>query len=178
MTHKLIKQLINPKTQSYLEFKNFVLSLSFSWYWNSLIGDQHLNVDGYHNIGHYGHVFLERPEQVKNRIPRQTSEYLNDVSNIILEILESNNIEVNSFLRISANCVHSSDQILNSTPHVDHEFDHKNILLYLTNVGGSTVVKDEIFTPNEDDIILFGGETHYMQTPQKDRRVVLVATFV
>jgi len=175
---KLIKQLNNPKTQSYLEFKDFTLSLFFPWYWNSSIGTPHLNTDGYHNLGHYGHVFLERPEQVKNKIPRQTSEHLDKISEIIVEILEFNNIEVNSFIRISANCVHPSNEILKSTPHVDHEFDHKNILLYLTNAGGYTVVNDEIFDPNEDDVILFGGEMHYMQTPQKDRRVVLVATFV
>jgi hypothetical protein len=174
----LITQLNNPKTQSYLQFKNFVLSLVFPWYWNSSIGSPHLDTEGYHNLGHYGHVFLERPEQVRNRIPRQSSEHLDKVSDVIAEILQFNTIELNSFLRISANCVHSSNEILNSTPHVDHEFDHKNILLYLTSAGGSTVVGDEVFNPNEDDVIIFGGETHYMQTPEKDRRVVLVATFV
>ncbi len=176
--NKLVTQLVNPKTQSYLEFKDLVLSLVFPWYWNSTIGDLSLKVEGYHNLGHYGHVFLERPEQVRNRVPRQTSEHLDKVSDIIAEILQFNNIELNSFLRISANCVHPSSDILNSTPHVDHEFDHKNILLYLTSAGGSTVVKDEIFNPNEDDVIIFGGETHYMQTPKKDRRIILVATFV
>jgi len=174
----LITQLNNPKTQSYLQFKNFVLSLSFPWYWNSSIGSPHLDTEGYHNLGHHGHVFLKRPEQVKNRIPHQTSEHLDEVSNVILEILGFNNIEVNSFIRISANSVHPSNEILNSTPHVDHEFEHKNILLYLTSAGGSTIVGDEIFNPNEDDVIIFGGEKHYMQTPVKDRRVILVATFV
>ena len=59
----------------------------------------------------------------------------------------------------------------------------KNLIVYLTNAGGKTFVKNEDTSkyeehdPVEDDIILFTGE-HYMQTPRDKRRVILVATMI
>jgi len=174
---KLIEHLHNPKTDLYLEFKNFVLSRDFTWYYYpSSITDVD---DLKSNVSFYNHTFLIRPEFTENKIPTPNCEYLNIVSRLFLEILEFNNVKINYFLRINANCVHPLEKIVSTVPHIDHQFpEHKNAIIYLTNAGGSTVVQDEIFNPKEDDVIVFGGEMHNIQTPEKDRRIVLVATFV
>ena len=54
----------------------------------------------------------------------------------------------------------------------------ENLLIYLTNAGGKTVVGDEYHDPREDDVITFGGDEHYHYTPEKERRIVIVATFI
>ena len=78
------------------------------------------------------------------------------------------------FLRSSANCNHAEGGIQLSEPHVDHDFPHWNMIVYLEG-DGSTFVEGEEYVPKEDDIILFKGE-HYMQRPSKGRRVILVST--
>jgi len=181
--NSVITILNNPKTEAYFELKNHILSYDFAWYWNSKSTnyDNKINsnydLSEYVNIPFYSHGFLKRPEDTLNKIPNCNSQYVDYASNVFLEILEHNNIKVNSFLRINANCVHPLEKILNSVPHVDHNYEHKNIIIYLTDSGGCTVVKNESYEPKEDDIITFGGEIHYMQTPQKNRRVILLATF-
>jgi hypothetical protein len=174
----LIRQLYNPKTSLYLEFKNYIFSNSFAWYYYSKSTSNDLEDENYFNIPFYGHQFLIRPEETQNKISKVNSQHLDTVSKIFLEIFEHNNIKVNYFLRINANCVHPFERVFDTMPHIDHPFEHKNSIIYLTNAGGSTIVGDEIFNPNEDDVIIFGGEKHYIQTPKKDRRVILVATFV
>ena len=47
----------------------------------------------------------------------------------------------------------------------------------MTSSGGETFVEGEKFDPKEDDVIVFEGR-HYMKRPIKDKRIVLVATFM
>ena len=64
-----------------------------------------------------------------------------------------------------------------SEPHIDHRFPHFNLLVYLTNEGdgGETIVEDEKFHPQANNIILFKGK-HHMKRPCVGRRVVLIST--
>ena len=64
-----------------------------------------------------------------------------------------------------------------SVPHEDHEYPHKNMLIYLTDAGGSTFVEGEEFAPEEDDVIIFEG-IHWHELPKQKRRVVLVMTYI
>ena len=174
----MIKSLINPKTQLYLDFKKFVLSGDFYWSYNSDMTYQDPPNSNYTNIFYYSHMFLMRPGNNPFRFPKNNSDHLEFAAQVFLEIFKHNEIEINSFLRINANCVHPYSNILNTVPHTDHDYDHKNALIYLTNSGGCTVVENNVYDPKEDDVIIFGGESHYHQTPRQDRRVVLVATFI
>ena len=61
--------------------------------------------------------------------------------------------------------------------HVDHDFPHKNLLIYLTDAGGKTIVGNESHDPKEDDIIMFPGLMHCIETSHTKDRVVLVVTF-
>lgn len=177
---KLIKKLNNPTTFSYNSFKTFISTENFPWYYSSytsVSSENSIEYQNHVNLPYYFHHFLVRPDGFPQKTPIVNSEYFDTVSNIFLEIFEHNNIKINYFLRICANCVHPSEQIVNSVPHIDHLFEHKNAIIYLTNAGGSTLVGNDSHNPKEDDVIIFGGELHYHQTPLKDRRIVLVATF-
>lgn len=178
----MISVLKNPKTNLYFEVKNTVLSINFRWFWNSgsiyKIDHEKDNSKDNGNISFYSHILLDRPEKTESRVSLCTSEHTEPISRCIAEILRYNNVQLNAFLRINANAVHPFKKIINTTSHIDHQFDHKNIILYLTDAGGSTTVGKNIYNPKEDDVITFGGEYHHFQTPKDQRRVVIVATFI
>ena len=179
-----ITKLKNPKTNIYLELKDFVLSHNFPWYWCSGATPHIKNHEGHHDVPYFSHEFLRRPDssELEPRFPKVCSENASIISSILVDILDLNKIYVNCFLRINANCVFSTQESINTMPHKDHSFPHKNILVYLTDVGGNTVVEDEFHEPKEDDVIVFNGLEHYVTTPKHTdvpvRRIVLVATFI
>ena len=179
----MIDILENPKTDLYLELKKKVTSNEFPWFWyHESIGKDAYGIgakkDGRYNTSFYSHIFVQRPEVTPSSICFPVSEYSGMVSECIVQILNHNNIKVNAFLRINANAVHPTEKVHNTTSHVDHNFEHKNVIVYLTSAGGPTIVENEIHDPKEDDVITFGGKFHHFQTPKTERRVVLVATFI
>jgi hypothetical protein len=173
----LIKKLHNPKTKLYYDFKHHILSEEFPWFYLEH-STPNLFSENYSNVPFYSHSFLLRPEDTQFKLPEKFSDFVDTAHQIFLEILHFNRIPVNCFFRMNANCVQPTREVLNTVPHIDHPFEHNNLIVYLTSSGGSTIVGNESHSPNEDDVILFGGETHYIQTPQEKRRVILVATFV
>jgi hypothetical protein len=170
--------LKNPKTESYLLTKEKILSSEFAWVWrHQSTNHTEYDVSKYSNVPYYSHCFLTAPTKLK--IPVITCEHTYAVSNVLLEILQENNISINSFIRINANCVHPLENVVSTVPHVDHKFQHKNIIVYLTDAGGKTFVGNDAHDPCEDDVIVFDGlEEHYLQTPKDKRRIVIVATFI
>lgn len=174
--------LENPKTELYLDLKGYILSSEFPWYWcsESTYGNHKKHL--YKNVPFYSHTFIARPEHSKIKIPKISSPVAEKVCGVLVQILNHNNVGINSFLRINANCLHPQNGEFKTVPHFDHEYNHKNMIVYLTQSGGSIVVnvgsdKEELFEPKEDDVIFFGGVSHYVITPKEERRIALVATF-
>lgn len=178
----MISKLKNPKTPLYLKFKEEIFSTNFWWYYHPTSTFTNKDGDDYINVPFYSHTFLMRPDPPAhcnpNKTPKPNSDYFDTVSKVFIEIFEHNKIDINYFLRINANCVHPLNKVYNTIPHLDHSFNHKIAIIYLTDSGGSTIVEDEKHDPEEDDVIVFGGETHYFQTPEKTRRVILIASFL
>ena len=161
----MLKTLKNPITSNYLELKNLVLSSDFPWLYTVST-----------KMPFYSHVFLDRPENVKFSNPQ--SELLGLNLKVLDEIIQHNNLfDRYFFLRSNANCVHTDTGEQFSEPHIDHRFPHFNLLVYLTNEGdgGETIVEDEKFFPQANNVILFTGK-HYMIRPSVGRRVVLIST--
>ena len=80
---------------------------------------------------------------------------------------------------MNANAVYPTEKNLPSPVHVDHEFPHKNLLIYLTDPqGGTTIVEGKEYLAKEYDVILFDGKPHCARPPSKDIRIVLVFTFL
>ena len=171
----MIKLLKNVLTPDYLELKNIVLSENFNWFYGT---SQHHNdpcEEGRIHMSYYRHGFLGRPEMTG--FQSVDSQYTEKNILVLHQILRSNNLfRPNGyfFLRSCANCTHPDQSGQLSASHVDHEFPHWNLLIYLEG-GGRTFVESEEHTPKEDDIILFKGR-HYMERPKRGRRVVLVST--
>ncbi len=177
----MIKLLQNPKSADYIDFKRWVNSTSFSWKYNPSSTPDIKNSTKM-DVPFYCHSFMKRPEQYGYPVIDDPQETHGAVQ-ILNQIIEHNQIPFNSFIRIAVNAVHPQKDVMSSIPHVDHQFPHGNLIIYLNNAGGSTFVKndltfqDEVHIPKEDDIILFTGE-HYMQTPKDDRRIILIATMI
>jgi len=113
--------------------------------------------------------------------PEVSSGFINLVHDALVEVVNFNNLTLNSFIRINANCVHPTKTNNLTVPHYDHKFDHFNMIIYLNDAGGETVVLENgnriEHHPKEDDIILFQG-LHCHRPPKEKRRIVLVTTFI
>ena len=176
----------NPKFDTYKELKKFVLSPSCKWiYTEETIppsDDGSIDIN-YKNTSLYSHSFLDRPRSDVVRYPAVgDSEYIDLVTSAICDIMEYNGFCIRSFYRICANATHPYDKVYSTIPHVDHAYEHGNIILYLTDAGGKTFIEQrpdhyEYHDPKEDDVLLFSGK-HYNETPLDKRRVVIVATFM
>lgn len=180
----MLIELKNPITETYLFLKNQVLSSHFPWFWfeSSTGGRIH---EGHTDVPYYGHCVIERPSFSKESplylYPKVTSDKYIDVTNeVVKEIALFNNLDINSVFRINFNCVHHVDG--NPTiPHTDHDFPHKNLLIYFNNSAGNTIVygekKNYSFEPKEDAVIMFEGLHCGGQPLKGQRRVVLVVTY-
>jgi len=175
----MISEFSNPKTQEYLKFKKEVLDCYFPWCWTAdSVQDENDNPHK-NPIPVFTHTIVKRPLDPPdyNLYPKQTSAYVNIANSILQQIFLYNKINVECVFRIGVNLtipVIGSEKTL---PHVDHDFPHKNLLIYLNGGDGDTVCGGESFSPKEDAIIVFEGE-HYHYLPSKSRRVVLICTFM
>ena len=168
----MIKELNNPLGGDYIELKSFILSCNFPWF--RFTNTTHNDSDD--SIEMFSHTFLERPE-VNKGYSKANSPYIDRCIDVVKQILINNNIKFDLFFRLSCNLVYPTKQVKRTTEHVDHKFFHKNILIYLSDSDGDTVVENQIYTPKEDGAIIFSGK-HYHYTPLKNSRIVLVGTFL
>lgn len=179
------KKLNNTFSPTYFELKKYILSADFPWYWNPKATPDDVDTGDYQDVPFYSHVFLARPRwksMVDKLYPQQQSVLLDRFYPLLDEIVQFNSLNVNSFMRINANCVHPQDDSRITIPHNDHQFDHKNLIIYFTDAGGETILFDEnnqkqYYDPKEDDIVTFEG-LHCMNPPKKQRRVIIVATYI
>tara|TARA_B100000287_G_C20189947_1_gene605733 strand:- start:56 stop:592 length:537 start_codon:yes stop_codon:yes gene_type:complete len=178
----MIRVLENHKTEAYLNIKNRAINdLAYFWDESSTHGDDPSPSGKYENFGFYSHALIMRAES-GSPFTRNNSGLVDVAAGVVEEILVSNNIKINYICRMTINCVHPTKSNKYSIPHVDHDFPHKNLLIYFTDSGGETVVESVLGNkkhyPKEDDVIMFDGVKHYHRPPKEGRRIVLVTTFV
>tara|TARA_B100000941_G_C28281184_1_gene436582 strand:+ start:29 stop:643 length:615 start_codon:yes stop_codon:yes gene_type:complete len=187
----MIEVLKNPLTPNYHKLKEIILSDNF--HWKNIISTMDVvsNTDGHIHMPVDIHTFIPRPEttqddnttgslskKIGDAERESKSEYVDLCVTVMNEILDYSNLfGTYIFHRAAANRTYADEGIQLSEPHIDHNFPHNNLLVYLTNSGGETFVEGEKFNPKEDDVIVFEGR-HYMKRPIKDKRIVLVATFM
>lgn len=108
---------------------------------------------------------------------RVVSQHLPEFMGVLTDIINHNGIRVNYLLRASVNAIEPliTNPVV-SVDHVDHEFPHQNLIIYLTDAGGATHCEGYTHDPCEDDIIQFKG-MHCHDLPLNKRRVVFVATY-
>ena len=170
----MINRLKNPRFYSYQQMKELFTGPNLSWsYSQDLQFEQ--PPEGHQRMPFMSHNILIRPEHIG--YPTKASPYFNMVCFALKEIHEFNDVKIKGLYRINANLTFPTAPLLPSIPHVDHDFPHENVLIYLNDTGGDTVVDGEHYSPHEDDVITFGGEKHYMYPPEKGGRIVIVATY-
>lgn len=187
----MIQQLTNPKTPKYIEAKNLANDYILAWYYKDSSTSNRFKerynrntIDSYSikNFGFYSHCLLSRP--LDNYYTSVNSNFWESIYLPMLkEIIMVNDLKVNMFCRASLNCTEPSNEQIISEPHYDHDFEHKNLIVYLNDAGGATVIIDEnnlsiteSFEPTEDSIITFTG-LHCLKPSIKKRRIILVATY-
>jgi len=186
----MIQILQNSQSEKYKTLKNTILGQYFPWYYYENTTEQ-AEIDGHRNVPQYAHSFIARPEEFG--WSKHDSGMHQLAVDVVREILSENNFgsepdwlrdnsmtstKQNYFiLRLATNCIFPSEGAQFSLPHIDHSFPHLNFITYLTNSGGSTFIEDVEHKPEEDQSILFSG-IHYLQLPQKGRRIVLVGTIM
>ena len=167
----MITKLKNPKTVNYYEMKSRVLSDTFTWTHNGWNPNSH--------PGFFGHTIIGRPQKDGHRYPEIISDHAEFVHNVVLDILEYNDIVLNCIFRINFNLCYPQGSPKLSPWHVDHDFPHNNLLVYLTDAGGRTFVGNGFHDPKEDDAITFDGlQEHRIETPIDKFRVSLVVTYM
>ena len=164
-----IVQLKNPKTKQYESLKNYILSNNFPWYYNKWM-------DG---TLWFSHGVLIRPTEDK-KYSTVNNENILQFQKVLDEIFDYNDLELKCLFRINVNLVTPKKGVQVTPAHWDHHWDHKSMLIYLTDAGGKTYVEREEFDPKEDDIISFSGypEKHYYRVPKEKNRVVIVLTYI
>tara|TARA_B100000965_G_scaffold290747_1_gene248553 strand:- start:98 stop:664 length:567 start_codon:yes stop_codon:yes gene_type:complete len=186
-----IRKLKNPNTPLYNDLKKIILGNNFAW--NYMKSNTWFDINASHKLIYdpendntfqkssmHHHSFLLRSD-LNNLYAKVNSPYMEDVNRMYCEIFNANRDVMKSF-NMMCRCAANETQPYNgpdgkTRAHVDHDFPHKNMLIYLTNAGGNTFVEDEEFAPEEDDVIIFEG-LHWHQLPKHKRRIVLVMTYI
>ena len=142
----------------------------------------------------FGHNIMSRLEQT-NFIPSPQSPLFFDTFRYVHELCLSKNIPMRGLGRASVNINYSDDTKYMGAIHVDHDFHHLQILTYLNDSDGETILFDKRFdgnnnfiedgdypilakiTPKKGRILVFDGSLYHTATPpSKGLRMVLVST--
>ncbi len=167
-----IKKLKNPKSDHYRRFKGAILEEDFPWYYNASNST---------TPSFFSHKFITRPEEGGwEKFPVKSSDNVEHAHWLVTQILDHNDIEVKCLLRMNLNLVYPYHGRQETPVHVDHEYPHKNLIIYFTSAGGKIIMPDikESFDPREDDVIMFESTPHYIELPRKEFRIALVTTYI
>jgi len=169
----MIQKISIKKTENYLKLKEIALG-GIPWYYHSSTSPRS------EDFPFFGHAIVSTP-RIPNLFPTYCSDHHVICNTVLTEIFRENYIDVKCVFRAGLNMsLPLISDAQHSYPHYDHNFDHKNLLVYLTDSDGDTVIceKNELRnTPKEDTGIIFEGK-HYHYLPTYGRRIVLVCTFM
>lgn len=130
------------------------------------------------------HTVLQRKEDRKLG-ETFNSVYTNQTLSILSNFFKKTKIDKVNFFRIAYNYTFNIG-VKKSYIHVDHEHDHQQAIIYLTDTldknTPTVIVNDKGKTlekcyPEKDKGIIFPKKPHYHIFPKKGARLVLVATF-
>jgi hypothetical protein len=172
-----MKKIIEDKNILTLEEKNhienYILGSEFPFYWN----DDQVQPD---NLPFFGHTLKHRETKNINSYEYYFFE------KIIIRFCEKHKIKINEILRACINFTYPLN-VKRGTIHRDHNFPHKQILIYLTDSkNGYTYIfnnKNKIIKkikPEKYKLVCFENVNHAASYPdyKEKRRVLTVFTFV
>jgi hypothetical protein len=156
------------------KFIEFMLSSSFPLYYQS-------STEGY---SFFGHSFLDRNKNNKDVEGDVNSPYWEFIHKLFKEICVKYHIKSKIIYRSALNMTSYNTNKMGDL-HVDHDFAHKNFLMYLNDFSnGSTYIQDEDTKEIKEikakkyKVVIFGGHMHAQGfCGNGERRAVLVVTF-
>ena len=131
------------------------------------------------------HIVKVRPE-IREKGETYNSYTGHVFEDMLMTFCKKNNIAVKESLRIAVNFTYNNGTI--SCPiHLDHEFPHKQLLIYLNDPldkQAKTVILDKDkktilkeITPEQYKGVCFNDKPHYLYYPKIGERIVAVFTF-
>jgi hypothetical protein len=186
MFYKENKMLVNKQEVSIIQ--NNILSVNFPWFYHQISTTQEYPV--------YTHTLIHRYD-IKNEQPIINSEVFPVFENIVLRFCEKEKINFKKFTRAVINSI-SFNRFEKVDAHIDHDFKHKVLMIYLNATDGDTIIYDKKFNgkdriissrnlnilktikPEMYKVVCWDGDYYHAATYPKtnNRRVVFVATFI
>tara|TARA_Y100000114_G_scaffold157041_1_gene186709 strand:+ start:3105 stop:3623 length:519 start_codon:yes stop_codon:yes gene_type:complete len=142
------------------------------WYWAPNAAEVG---DGGH---HFIHHIINKDKGYYNQNPNQ--KWFED---ILYNFAKEQKFKIKEIFRCAINITFNNGKIDRVPAHVDHDYKHKQLLLYLNNSSGETVILDKksrpfkIVRPEEFKAISFDSVLHYHYFPINSVRRVVVYTF-
>jgi hypothetical protein len=142
----------------------------FPFYWN----DNQTKND---NLPFLSHILLDR------RNSKIQSGLYYFFEKILIKFCEKHKINLNKIFRGAINLTYPLN-VKKGKLHVDHEFSHKQLIIYLNESnGGDTLLYNnnkkliKRIEPKEFKIICFENCLHTLTYPKSGRRVICIMTF-
>ena len=163
-----------PEQEGFFEL---VRGGNFPWYSLRTLDDDH-------SPNQFCHALMRRSLSGEPEEGIINSNYYEYSKNLFLDVCESLGLEVRDIYRLAFNNTTYSPQKW-VDPHKDHEFDHKVMLLYVSQFDkGQTYLMDEnknvvhVIEPEKYKAVVFNNcyHTHTFCLPDQ-LRIVMVATF-
>ena len=186
MFYKESKNFLKKEEISFIN--NSILDNNFPWYYQPAATTDECPV--------YTHTIIHRYDIEKEK-PNINSNIYPIFEEIVLRFCKKHKIKFNVFTRASVNSISFNKKEIN-VPHVDHDFKHKVLMIYLNDTEGDTIVFNKKYddknnlilskklpilrkiNPEPYKIVCWDGDYYHAATyPKlKNRRVVFVSTFI
>lgn len=155
-----------------------ILGPNFPFYWNDSATHEP------DNCGFMVHTVLNRPEVRTAQDTGINSDYHDFFVEIFNSFCLNNQVSYREILRIAVNMT-MHNGIAVSRAHTDHNFPHRQCLLYLNDSPTSltTILEEDGKTVWKEiraerfKAVCFPDRQHYVHLPREGRRVVVVYTF-
>ena len=122
-------ELKNPKTEKYLDLVEEIKSENFPWFYVEDVIRLPHNIS---KIPWYSHAVLTRCSNI-NEKSFINSNYYQKFEDVLYEIFDFNSIKIKRFYRINVNSTHNFSNLI-APVHVDHSFEHNQLIVYLNDV--------------------------------------------
>ena len=122
------------------------------------------------------HAFMVHDK--KTNTSKINSSIYKEVFDILKTFCNKNKIKLNKCFRANLNITFPL-KTKTGKFHKDHKFEHRQLIVYLNNSDGDTILKKEgRIKFKKYRGACFDDQLHYAETPSKNKRAILIFTFI
>ena len=166
------KNFLNLEQKEFID--KFLLGNNFPYFLN-------YNID--HEHAYMIHTFMIAPEDREKNQPEFNSKVAPNFLKLLDDFCKNNKITCKKVLRCALNLTFPQ-KIKKSSPHLDHSYEHKTLIIYLNDNDGKTIILNKnnkickSIKPEKYKGICFPYRYHYQFYPKSGIRAVAVYTFI